>query len=55
MRELSRINPEFLNNQVIKRKSTEDNPGNENSVPQLKLRVENLENLLAVKSYSTGN
>ena len=52
MRKQSRVDPDFLQNQKDKRTATEDNPGGENAVPQLRVRVENLEHLLSVKSYA---
>jgi len=51
-REQSRINPDFIESQTQKRNIQEQNLGNENSINSLKARVLNLEELLAVKSYS---
>ena len=50
-RQQSRVDPAFLQTQKDKRTTTATNPGGENSVPAMRVRVENLEHLLAVKSY----
>ena len=50
-RKQSRISVEFIADQTVKRKATEDGTNNENSVPALRDRVNRLEELLAVKSY----
>ena len=53
MRKPTRVTVEHLEDQVQKRKAQEDNPGGENSVPALRTRIDNLEHILAVKSYPT--
>ncbi len=52
MRKPSRVNPQFLAQQKDKRVLTEDTPSSQNSIPDLRNRLNNLEELLGVKSYT---
>ena len=48
-REASRVDPQFLQDQKIRRDATANSPGNENSIIALRERVDNLEKLLSVR------
>ena len=48
----SRINPDFVESQKAKREVQEDTPSSQNSVPQLRERVNQLEEILGIKSYA---
>ena len=52
MRHPTRINKEFLEQQTIKRKNLETQPGQAGGLPALNERVEVIESILALHSYA---
>ena len=51
-RKTSRVNPQFLQNQTIKRTELSDlPPGSGNSVPQLRERLTIVEEIIAIRNY----
>jgi len=52
MRHPTRVNKEFLEQQTIKRKNLETQPGQAGGLPALNERVEVIESILALHSYA---
>ena len=54
MRLKSRVNPQFLNEQATRRKTTSDTPGDsQKSIPALRDRVTLLEEILSTREVDT--